>query len=348
MAGVILDRLTRRFDAGAAAVDDVSLELRNGELLAVLGRSGSGKTTLLRLIAGFERPDAGEIRIAGESVAGNGRFVPPERRRIGMVFQSYALWPHMDVRRNVGYPLEARGISGADYESRVDRALATVGLVDFGRRRPQALSGGQRQRVALARCLVMDPAVVLLDEPLASLDVHLRASLREEFVAFHAKTGATMLYVTHDQAEALAIADRVAVLDHGRLLQVAPPSILYREPASAPVAAFVGGGAIVPGEVLGPAVNGSAPVRLLGLVRTLRVPADRRPGPADVCLRPEDLVRATDGVIARVSQRAYQGATVALELDCAGQRLRAILPAGPIADLAELTLDIRDGWVIPG
>ena len=345
---MILDRVTRRFDAAAPAVDDVSLELRDGELLAVLGRSGSGKTTLLRLVAGFERPDSGEIRIAGESVAGNGRFVPPERRRIGMVFQSYALWPHMDVRRNVGYPLEARGLGGTEYEARVDRALAAVGLGDYGRRRPQALSGGQRQRVALARCLVMEPAVVLLDEPLASLDVHLRASLREEFVAFHAETGATMLYVTHDQAEALAIADRIAVLDHGRLLQVAAPETLYREPASVPVAAFVGAGAVVPAEVLGPVVGGVAPVRLLGVTRTLRAAPGQRPGPAAACLRPEDLAVAADGIAARVIRRTYQGATVALALDCAGQRLSAAVPASAVPDSAELRLDIRDGWVIPG
>ncbi|MBL8689741.1 MAG: ABC transporter ATP-binding protein [Rhodospirillaceae bacterium] len=347
MAGVILDRVTRRFDDAHVAVDDVSLELRHGELLAVLGRSGSGKTTLLRLIAGFERPDAGEIKIGTESVAGNGRFVPPEKRRIGMVFQSYALWPHMDVRRNVGYPLEARGIKGADYSGRVDKALAAVGLSEFGARKPQALSGGQRQRVALARCLVMDPAVVLLDEPLASLDVDLRASLRQEFVAFHGSTGATMLYVTHDQAEALAIADRVAVLDHGRLLQVAPPATLYREPASAAVAAFVGGGAVVPAEVLGPVTAGQVPVKLLGLTRMLRAAPGQRPGPAEACLRSEDLFVSGDGVAAFVTQRAYQGATVALDLACAGQRLRTSVPAGTIADGEELRIDIRDGWVIP-
>ena len=347
MAGVILDSVTRRFDDTHVAVDAVSLELRHGELLAVLGRSGSGKTTLLRLIAGFERPDAGEIRIADESVAGNGRFVPPERRRIGMVFQSYALWPHMDVRRNVGYPLEARGIGGADYATRVDKALAAVGLADLAGRKPQALSGGQRQRVALARCLVMDPAVVLLDEPLASLDVDLRASLRQEFVAFHASTGATMLYVTHDQGEALAIADRIAVLDHGRLLQVAPPATLYREPASAEVAAFVGGGAVVPAEVLGPTVAGLAPVRLLGLVRTLRATPGQPLGTAEACLRPEDLAMAADGIAARVTQRAYQGASIALDLTCAGQRLKMVVPADAVADDTEIAADIRGGWIIP-
>ncbi|MBM3532540.1 MAG: ABC transporter ATP-binding protein [Alphaproteobacteria bacterium] len=347
MAGVILDRVSRRFDADHPALDDVSLELRHGELLAVLGRSGSGKTTLLRLIAGFERPDAGEIRIAGESVAGNGRFVPPERRRIGMVFQSYALWPHMDVRRNIGYPLEARGVKGADYDARVSRALEAVGLSAFGGRRPQALSGGQRQRVALARCLVMDPAVVLLDEPLASLDIHLRASLSQELVSFHASTGATMLYVTHDQAEALAIADRVAVLDHGRLLQVDAPQALYREPASAAVAAFVGGGSVVPAEVLGPPAGGVAPVRVLGLVRTLRAHPGQPTGPAEVCLRPEDLAIAAAGAAGWVTQRAYQGATVALDLTCAGERLRAVVPASAATDETEIRLDIRDGWIIP-
>jgi len=346
MAGVSLSGVTRRFGRAAPAVNDVSLDLRDGEFLALLGPSGCGKTTLLRLIAGFERPDAGEIRIGGDIVAGGAVFLPPERRRIGMVFQSYALWPHMSVSRNVGYPLEVRGIRGAGFDAQVNKALATVGLSGLGDRRPSALSGGQRQRVALARCLVMEPAVVLLDEPLANLDPHLRASLQAEFAAFHKASGATMLYVTHDQTEALALADRVAVLDHGRVVQVATPQDLYRAPATAMVAGFVGRGAVVPAEMLGAPSDGRARVRVLGLERLLRV-TGRPSGLVQACLRPEELVLSADGAAARVTGRRFEGAAVALDLDCSGERLHLLLPPGEVPDATELRVDIRDGWVIP-
>jgi ABC-type sugar transport system ATPase subunit len=243
VAGLTLERVTKRFlsrGAGTAAVDGVDLLVADGEFLAVLGPSGSGKTTLLRLIAGLEPVDAGTIRLGPTTVSAPGLHVPPERRRVGVVFQSYALWPHMTVKRNVGYALEVRRVRGATYDRRVAAALATVGLGGFEGRRPAELSGGQRQRVALARCLAMEPSVVLLDEPLASLDVHLRAALQEEFTAFHRHTGATMLYVTHDQAEAMALANRVAVMDSGRIVQYAPPLDLYRRPATTFVADFIG------------------------------------------------------------------------------------------------------------
>ena len=220
MAELTLSHVTKRF-GDVTAVDDVTLDARDGELVALLGPSGCGKTTILRLIAGFESVSAGEISFDGELVSAVGRHVPPERRRVGIVFQSYALWPHMSVGANVGYPLRVAGIDGEEYRSKVDAALETVGLTGLGARRPADLSGGQRQRVALARCLVMEPSLVLLDEPLANLDVHLRAAMEEEFVDFHDKTGATMLYITHDQAEAMALADRVAVMDDGCLVQVA-------------------------------------------------------------------------------------------------------------------------------
>ena len=241
MAELTLGHVTKRF-GDVTAVDDVTLDVRDGELVALLGPSGCGKTTILRLIAGFESVSAGEIRFDGELMSAVTRHVPPERRRVGIVFQSYALWPHMSVGANVGYPLRVARVSGEEYRSKVEAALETVGLTGLGSRRPADLSGGQRQRVALARCLVMEPSLVLLDEPLANLDVHLRAAMEEEFVDFHGKTGATMLYITHDQAEAMALADRVAVMDDGRLVQVADPHTLYEEPATTMVADFIGQG----------------------------------------------------------------------------------------------------------
>ena len=263
MAKLTLDRVTKRY-RDVLAVDDVDLEVENGEFLALLGPSGCGKTTVLRMIAGFERLSAGRIAFDDRAVSSKEVHVPPEERHVGIVFQTYALWPHMDVAGNVGYPLKVARVPTESRQQRVRRALDMVGLAKLETRRPSELSGGQRQRVALARCLVMEPSVVLLDEPLANLDVHLRAAMEDEFVAFHHKTGATMLYITHDQAEAMAMADRIAVMDRGRIVQVDTPRTLYREPASEMVASFIGQGALVGGEVLAPAHDGHCPLRSPG------------------------------------------------------------------------------------
>ena len=353
MAGLTLTRATRRFGAGRAAVDAVTLDVPDGELLAVLGPSGCGKTTLLRLVAGFERIDEGEIRLGGDLVSASGLHVPPEERRVGVVFQSYALWPHMSVKRNAGYALEVRGVKGAEYDRRVAAALQTVGLTDFAERHPASLSGGQRQRVALARCLAMEPKLVLLDEPLANLDVHLRHAMQDEFAEFHRATRATMLYVTHDQAEALALADRVAVMDGGRVVQLADPQALYREPATSMVAGFIGRGAVVPGKVLEAERSGKAAVELLGVRATLRAPKGTIPGPAQVLLRPEGLQPATNGGLAVTVRRVtYQGAQNELELAPAALpdvTLRWLAAPGVTPRSGTtLRLALTDGWVIPG
>ncbi len=248
MARLTIDRVDKSFGA-FRALDDVSLEVADGEFMAILGPSGCGKTTLLRQIAGFDKLDAGRILIGETVVSAVHRHVPPERRRIGIVFQSYALWPHMTVAENVAYGLTVAGIRDPERSRRVAAALTLVELDGFAERRPALLSGGQRQRVALARCLVTEPSLVLLDEPLANLDVNLRASMEDEFARFHARTGTTMIYITHDQAEAMALADRIAVMDKGRLLQVATPSQLYREPADETVAGFIGEGMVLPVDV---------------------------------------------------------------------------------------------------
>lgn len=236
-------RLTKRFGE-VAAVDDVDLDVRRGEFLGVLGPSGCGKTTLLRLVAGFERPDAGGVEIDGRVVAGPRRHVPPEGRRVGMVFQESALFPHLDVAANIGFGLPGRG-----REMRVAELVALVGLAGLQRRMPHELSGGQQQRVALARALAPDPALILFDEPFSSLDATLRSQLRGEVRDILRAAGATAVFVTHDQSEALEISDRVAVMRAGRIEQLSTPDELYLRPVNRFVAGFVGEANLLPGEV---------------------------------------------------------------------------------------------------
>jgi len=226
------------------AVDGVSLDVHRGEFLGVLGPSGCGKTTLLRLVAGFERPDGGGIEIDGRVVAGPRRHLPPEERRIGMVFQESALFPHLDVAGNIGF-----GLPRAARAARVAELVATVGLAGLQHRMPHELSGGQQQRVALARALAPDPALILLDEPFSSLDATLRAELRLEVRDILRTAGATTLFVTHDQAEALEISDRIAVMRAGQIEQLSTPDELYLRPVNRFVAGFVGEANLLPGEV---------------------------------------------------------------------------------------------------
>ncbi len=222
--------------SGPAAVERLDLDIEAGEFFTLLGPSGSGKTTTLRLIAGFERPDAGRIELDGVDVA----RLPPYARDVNTVFQDYALFPHMSLRDNVAYGLRARRVPEREVRQRADEALATVRLAEFGDRRPGQLSGGQRQRVALARAIVNRPRVLLLDEPLGALDLQLRHQMQVELKALQQSTGITFLYVTHDQEEALAMSDRIAVFNHGRIEQVGTPYALYEQPATAFVAGFIG------------------------------------------------------------------------------------------------------------
>ena len=353
MARLILDAVSRRFGA-FTALDAVSIDVPDGEFLAVLGPSGCGKTTLLRSIAGFDPVDGGCITIGERVVSAAGVHVPPEERRIGIVFQSYALWPHMTVAGNVGYALKVAGVMGAERDRRVREALDVVGLAGFGERRPAELSGGQRQRVALARCLVMTPALVLLDEPLANLDVHLRAAMESEFAAFHRRTRTTMVYITHDQAEAMALADRIAVMDQGRVLQVASPSELYREPANETVARFIGEGMLLPARILGTAGEGRVQVDIGGWHVAVRRAAGSVPsGTARVCVRPRDLAIVGPGepaLDATVTRAIYQGGHFRIEART------AIAPDEVLrCDVAEpsriqagdaIRLVIRDGWLL--
>jgi iron(III) transport system ATP-binding protein len=247
-AVVELHNVTYRYEgAGAPAVEDVSLDVYPGEVLALLGPSGCGKSTTLRLIAGLEQPDEGEIRLKGTRVAGAGRALPPEERHLGMVFQDYALFPHMTALENITFALHA--LPARERRSWGAAALALVGLADLADRYPHQLSGGQQQRVALARALAPGPPVVLLDEPFSNLDAALRAQMREELREILDRAGATTVFVTHDQGEALGLGDRIALLRGGRLEQIGTPDELFQHPRSRFVASFMGQADFLPAEV---------------------------------------------------------------------------------------------------
>jgi putative spermidine/putrescine transport system ATP-binding protein len=234
---VVIDQVSKSFGSNTV-VNDVTLNVDSGEFVSLLGPSGSGKTTTLMMIAGFETPDAGSIYIAGKSMDN----VPPQKRDLGFVFQSYALFPHMSIAKNVGYPLDLRGVKRDQMERQVAEALRMVDLPlsEYGNRMPGSLSGGQQQRVALARAIVFGPRVMLLDEPLGALDRRLREAMLDEFRDLHRRLGTTMIYVTHDQEEALTMSDRVAVFSHGRIQQIGAPGDLYSAPVNEFVATFLG------------------------------------------------------------------------------------------------------------
>ncbi|WEX79681.1 ABC transporter ATP-binding protein (plasmid) [Sinorhizobium numidicum] len=273
------------------AVDNVTVDVKAGEFLSLLGSSGSGKTTLLMMIAGFEMPTAGAIQIGTNDVT----YIAPNKRNVGMVFQKYALFPHMSVRDNVAFPLRMRKMDRAQIDRRVEEVLAMVQLESFGDRAPAQLSGGQQQRVALARALVFEPPVLLMDEPLGALDKKLREQLQLEIKSLQQRLGVTVIYVTHDQEEALTMSDRVAVMSHGQVAQIGSPFSLYSEPASAFVADFIGKMNFLSAQYLGKAQSGLQ-VRLtesstVSITRSLNghIP-ELSPGlPVKAAIRPENI-----------------------------------------------------------
>jgi putative spermidine/putrescine transport system ATP-binding protein len=242
-AGLLIDRVSKRYGK-VAAVQETTIDIPRGEFLTILGPSGSGKTTLLMMVAGFEQPTSGDLRVGQKSIVA----LPPEKRNFGMVFQGYALFPHMTVEQNVAYPLMVRGQKGPDAVKRVKQALDQVRLGHLADRLPRQMSGGQQQRVALARALVFNPDVVLLDEPLGALDRKLRCEVQIELKALHERLGATFLFVTHDQEEALSMSDRIAIMRDGRLEQIGAPGELYERPGNRFVADFLGESNFIEGE----------------------------------------------------------------------------------------------------
>ncbi|AOZ69178.1 polyamine ABC transporter ATP-binding protein [Rhodobacter xanthinilyticus] len=315
MTSAVTMRGVSRHFGSVRAVDGVDLEIREGEFFAMLGPSGSGKTTCLRLIAGFEQPTAGHIEIFGETAEG----VPPYRRNVNTVFQSYALFPHMNVRENVAFGLRVKGVGRAERARAAEEALALVELAGYGERRAGELSGGQRQRVALARALVNKPKVLLLDEPLGALDLKLREQMQEELRRLQRALGLTFVFVTHDQEEALSMADRVAVFAEGRMQQVGSAEEIYRRPASRFVADFVGSSNVIPADLAGAG-----------------------PAGAWASLRPEDIRLDPAGRAARVTGRFFHGRVVKLHLDLGGQHLTALV--APAETLPEPGTETRISW----
>ncbi|UVK39092.1 ABC transporter ATP-binding protein [Mesorhizobium sp. AR10] len=302
---VSFQKVSRHFGS-VRAVDAVDLDIVPGEFFAMLGPSGSGKTTCLRLIAGFEQPTAGSISIFGERAEG----VPPYRRNVNTVFQDYALFPHLNVLDNVAYGLMVKGVGKPERQRAAEEALSLVRLPGYGARRPGQLSGGQRQRVALARALVNQPKVLLLDEPLGALDLKLRENMQEELKSLQKALGITFIFVTHDQGEALSMADRVAVFNDGKIMQIGTPEDIYQRPKTRFVADFVGSSNVLPPDFV------------------QRYCGQHRWG----SLRPESIrvgrAAKGEGVAARLVSTNYLGATTKLTLDADGLRLHAIVPAG--------------------
>jgi iron(III) transport system ATP-binding protein len=294
MAVVSLRGLTKKF-TDAAAVDALDLEIGDGEFVSLLGPSGCGKTTTLRLVAGFLQPDSGEIRVDGNVISSAALLVPPERRNMSMIFQSYAVWPHMTVAQNVAYGLKFKKLSKQEIDAKVTKLLGVVHLAELKDRYSAELSGGQQQRVALARALVVEPQILLMDEPLSNLDANLREEMRFEIRRLHEEFKITTVYVTHDQAEAMATSDRIAVLDHGRLVQVGRPAEIFDRPKTRFVAEFVGKANILTGRMDG---NGRLVLRDGSSIR-LNGPGAAAASEVSVCLRPHNVMLVADAAAAR-------------------------------------------------
>ena len=326
LPAVSFQGVTRRYGL-VTAVDDVSLDISPGEFFALLGSSGSGKTTLLMLLAGFETPTEGRVLMAGTSVSD----VPPHRRRIGVVFQNYALFPHMTAADNVAYPLKMRGVGRGERDARVKAALGLVNLTDRWASYPSQLSGGQQQRVALARALVFGPDLLLMDEPLGALDRRLRDQMQQELKRIQGELGITVIYVTHDQSEAMAMANRIGIMAGGRLLQVADPETIYAAPSNHFVARFLGECSIL--RVT--ATDGGRGYEIVGARQALPSPAM---APFDIVVRPENVSvhpvpeAASDdvfGVPATIRDVTYLGAGWRVTLDLSdGQSLLASIVRG--------------------
>jgi len=323
--------LRKQFSIGRPAVDGVSFAVPAGEIVVLLGPSGCGKTTTLRCVAGLEHPTAGTISIAGRVVSSpaHGILLPPRLRDIGMVFQSYAVWPHMTVRQNVVYPLKHRKIGRADAARKVDEVLELVGLSEYADRPVVALSGGQMQRVALARSIVYRPQLLLLDEPLSNLDAKLRLRLRDDLRVILKQTGMTALYVTHDQAEAVVLGDRIGVMRDGKLLQMGTPDEIYNRPADLFVANFTG----ATNEIAATLIerNGTFGVADIGGGQRIEVALLHGMTAGEkirIALRPENIAlgksNGGNAFQARVLDRRYQGTQTVYDIDLAGHRLEAL------------------------
>ena len=334
-AFVAFERVQKSYDGETLVVKDLNLSMPKGEFLTMLGPSGSGKTTCLMMLAGFETATHGEIMLDGQAI----NNIPPHKRGIGMVFQNYALFPHMTVAENLSFPLEVRKIGKADRETKVARALEMVQMGAFGGRRPAQLSGGQQQRIALARALVFEPELVLMDEPLGALDKQLRETLQFEITNLAHKLGITVVYVTHDQTEALTMSDRVAVFDDGRIQQLAPPDQLYEEPENSFVAQFIGENNTLEGTVQ--EINGTvALVRLDdgSLIDTKPINVSQAGERTKVSIRPERVEFKTE----RLAEGAHTLKAEVLEFIYMGDIFRTRLRVAGTDDFIVKTRNAPD------
>ena len=348
--GVQVDGVSKRFShrvkGEVYAAREVRLDVAPGEFLTLLGPSGCGKTTTLRMVAGFEKPDEGAIRFGGEDVTN----LPANGRGIGFVFQNYALFPHLPVAGNVAYGLEVRRVPSAEVGSRVAEVLKLVGLAGYEHQFPAQLSGGEQQRVALARAIVIRPRVLLFDEPLSNLDARLRVQMRTEIRDLQRRLGITTIYVTHDQEEAMAVSDRIVVMNQGRVVQEGTAQDLYHRPANEFVATFVGRVNLVPGRI-DDLVGGVASVSMLGTTVEVRSVAHgiARGDAVRVVVRPEAIglsAAGGEGPSATVASHAFLGEKIEYGLDCGGAALQAVrYNAGPgevLPDGAPVTLDFAE------
>jgi iron(III) transport system ATP-binding protein len=359
--GVVIENVSRHF-AATAAVDGFSLAIEPGEFVTLLGPSGCGKTTTLRMVAGLEQSDSGRILIGARVVtdAAAGIFVAPDHRQIGMVFQSYAIWPHMTVFDNVAYPLRIRRRPRDEVRERVAQALRLVEMEAYADRPAPALSGGQQQRVAIARALVFEPEVLLLDEPLSNLDAKLRTQMGDEFRALQKRLGITSLYVTHDQEEAMALSDRVVVMDKGRILQIGTPAEVYERPQSRAVAAFFGTPNLLEATVT---ARGEAPYLAVagagwhGRCRAaVALPAGTK---VLVMVRPENIALAPPGRAAgadeiawpgRIAAAIFRGARCSVTVAAAERSFQVEVPARHAAEMGSavtMIANCADAWAIP-
>ena len=361
MTELAIRGLSKRF-GDVAAVDGFELRIGDHELVSLLGPSGCGKTTTLRCIAGFEEPTAGRILFDGRDVVG----LPPERRNIGMVFQNYALFPHMTVRQNLAFGLEMRGVPKGETAERIARVLETVQLGDLGERYPRQLSGGQQQRIALARAMVVEPSILLLDEPLANLDAKLREEMRFFVRSLQKRVGITTVYVTHDQAEAMVISDRIVVMFDGRIHQVGAPDEIYSRPVSREVASFIGLSNFVEGRVRG--AGGDGEIRLdtaAGLLRCAYPETLAAGREATLVVRPEAVSLSAaapaapaapagaggNAVPGRVSERYFLGNITGYRVACAGGLVLQVQDdpwaAFDVGDEVRCAFDPAHTWIIP-
>jgi iron(III) transport system ATP-binding protein len=359
-AELTVEHLRKVFLTGRPAVDDVNFRVAAGEIVVLLGPSGCGKTTTLRCVAGLETPTGGTIAIGGAVVSAPERnvLVPPRQRNVGMVFQSYAVWPHMTVRQNVAYPLKQRKISRTDIDRKVAEVLDLVGLGEYAARPVTALSGGQMQRVALARSLVYQPQLLLLDEPLSNLDAKLRLRLRDDLRRIIKQTGVTALYVTHDQSEAVVLGDRIGVMRDGKLLQLAAAEEVYNRPADLFVANFTGASNLLPGRMLERNGDYATVEASDGQRLTAWAPAGTAAGDAvNISVRPENVRLGGNGAgepnrfTARVAAQRYQGTQTIYELSALGGQIE-VLELGtnmryPVGSDVDIVLPPALCWAYP-